>query len=77
MLANLEKSLSTEEQDGMSTSSGDSDELQPIQYLMQLSNVDEIPPNKECTGVLTKEEHWKCFSIQFSYPTLRFPILFV
>lgn len=77
LFVNVEKSLSTEEQDDAITSSGDSDQLQPIQYLMQLSNVDEVPPNKECTGVLTKEEHWKCIFIQFTYPTLRFPILFV
>lgn len=25
----------------------------PIEILMKLSNVDEVPPNKECTSVLT------------------------
>lgn len=27
----------------------------PIQFLMKLSNVDERPPNKECSGLLTQE----------------------
>lgn len=27
----------------------------PIQFLMQVSNADERPPNKECSGLLTQE----------------------
>ncbi len=44
---------------------------------MQLSNVDEKPPNKECSSLLADDEVWKCIFIQFSYPTLKYPILFV
>lgn len=75
MFDNVEKSLSREEEGA--AINGGSEDLNPIQILMQLSNADEVPPNKECTGILTKEEHWKCIFIQFSYPTLRSPILFV
>lgn len=49
----------------------------PVQVLMQLSNTDERPPNKECSELLTEEEMWKCIFVQFSYPTLTSPILFV
>jgi hypothetical protein len=44
---------------------------------MTLSNVDERPPNKACSDLLTVEEQWKCIFIQFSYPTLPSKLLFV
>lgn len=55
----------------------DSAEPNPIEILMQLSNVDEKPPNKECSDLFTAEEQWKCIFVQFAYATLRSPILFV
>jgi hypothetical protein len=49
----------------------------PIQILLTLSNVDERPPNKECSSLLEEDEVWKCIFIQFSYATLKQPLLFI
>ena len=74
LFARTERQLLQREE---SSPSQDKADPVPVQYLMKLSNVDEVPPNKECTSVLTPDEHWKCIFIQFSYSTLRYPILFV
>lgn len=49
----------------------------PVSYLVKLANTDERLPNKECSYLLTEDEQWKCFFIEFVYPTLKTPILFV
>lgn len=74
MFARSERQLGTEE---IVSDDNDKADPNPVEILMKLSNVDEAPPNKECSSLMTPEERWRCIFIQFSYPTLKYPILFV
>ena len=45
--------------------------------MIKLANADELPPNKECSELLTPSEAWKCLFVEWAYPTLTKPILFI
>ena len=67
-LAGLLQSAATQNPELMEILSSSS--LNSIRPLLEVSNIDETPPNSNCVKYYGKEEQWKCLFVQFAYATL-------
>ena len=45
--------------------------------MIKIANADELPPNKECSSKKSQNDVWGCLLIEWSYPYLTKPLLFI
>ena len=45
--------------------------------MIKIANSDELPPNKECSSKKSRSDVWECLLIEWSYPYLTKPLLFI